>query len=131
MADTEVFGRGIVELSGLWTNHPKIHPTQNYWVFCWKLENALFRKLDLFPSSGEGRHLLCWVPQKGLISITWPDNGQSPKILSIIHHHQNPVESTYSSHCYTYWNHFQMQWRSDMSPLFWVCYMTCRQGRKL
>jgi hypothetical protein len=33
MADTEVFGRGIVELSGLWTNHPKIHPTQNYWVF--------------------------------------------------------------------------------------------------
>jgi hypothetical protein len=30
MADTEVFGRGIVKLSGLWTNHPNIHPTQNY-----------------------------------------------------------------------------------------------------
>jgi hypothetical protein len=26
------------------------------------LENTTFRKLDLFPSSGEGRHLLCWVP---------------------------------------------------------------------
>jgi hypothetical protein len=24
--------------------------------------NTTFRKLDLFPSSGEGRHLLCWVP---------------------------------------------------------------------
>jgi hypothetical protein len=33
MSDTEVFGRGIVELSGLSMNHPKIHPTQNYWVF--------------------------------------------------------------------------------------------------
>jgi hypothetical protein len=27
-----------------------------------KLENAMFRTLDLFPSSGEGRHLLCWIP---------------------------------------------------------------------
>jgi hypothetical protein len=29
-----------------------------------KLEdkNTTFRKLDLFPSSGEGRHLLCLVP---------------------------------------------------------------------
>jgi hypothetical protein len=33
IADTEVFCRGIVELSGLSTNPPKIHPTQNYWVF--------------------------------------------------------------------------------------------------
>jgi hypothetical protein len=34
MVDTEVSGRGIVKLSGLWTNHPNIHPTQrNYWVF--------------------------------------------------------------------------------------------------
>jgi hypothetical protein len=24
-------------------------------------ENTTFRELDLFPSSGEGRHLLCWV----------------------------------------------------------------------
>jgi hypothetical protein len=30
----------------------------------------MFRKLDLFPSSGEGRHLLCWVSQKELTSIT-------------------------------------------------------------
>jgi hypothetical protein len=28
-----------------------------------ELENKkTFLKLDLFPSSGEGRHLLCWVP---------------------------------------------------------------------
>jgi hypothetical protein len=25
-------------------------------------KNTTFRKLDLFPSSGERRHLLCWVP---------------------------------------------------------------------
>jgi hypothetical protein len=25
-------------------------------------KNTTFRQLDLFPSSGEGRHLLCWVP---------------------------------------------------------------------
>jgi hypothetical protein len=25
-------------------------------------KNTTFRILDLFPSSGEGRHLLCWVP---------------------------------------------------------------------
>jgi hypothetical protein len=25
-------------------------------------KNTTFRKLDLFPSSDEGRHLLCWVP---------------------------------------------------------------------
>jgi hypothetical protein len=25
-------------------------------------KNTMFRKLDLFPSSGEGRHLLCWGP---------------------------------------------------------------------
>jgi hypothetical protein len=27
----------------------------------YKLENTMFRNLNLFPSSGEGRHLLCWV----------------------------------------------------------------------
>jgi hypothetical protein len=26
-------------------------------------KNMTFQKLDLFPSSGEGRHLLCWVPR--------------------------------------------------------------------
>jgi hypothetical protein len=25
-------------------------------------KNTTFRKLDLFPSSDEGRHSLCWVP---------------------------------------------------------------------
>jgi hypothetical protein len=25
-------------------------------------KNTTLRKLDLFPSSGGGRHLLCWVP---------------------------------------------------------------------
>jgi hypothetical protein len=25
-------------------------------------KNTMFRKLDLFPSSGERRHLFCWVP---------------------------------------------------------------------
>jgi hypothetical protein len=29
----------------------------------YKPENKVFRKLDLFPSSGEGgRHVLCWSP---------------------------------------------------------------------
>jgi hypothetical protein len=36
-------------------------------------KNMTFRKLDLFPSSGEGRHLLCWVPYKELTSITDTD----------------------------------------------------------
>jgi hypothetical protein len=43
---------------------------QNYWFFgllpsSGILENTTFRKLDLFPSSGEGgwrRHLLNWAP---------------------------------------------------------------------
>jgi hypothetical protein len=40
-------------------------------------KNMTFSKLDVFPSSGEGRHLLCWVPQKELTSITGADDGQS------------------------------------------------------
>jgi hypothetical protein len=32
----------------------------DFFKYQWK--NTTFRKLDLFPSSGEGRHLLCWVP---------------------------------------------------------------------
>jgi hypothetical protein len=54
---------------GLWCN--SIH-AQRYWVFGLcpssgfflnnNRKNTTFRKLDLFPSSGEGRHLLCWVP---------------------------------------------------------------------
>jgi hypothetical protein len=39
--------------------------------------NMTFRKLDLFPSSGEGRHLLCWVHRQNsiepfvLVSALW------------------------------------------------------------
>jgi hypothetical protein len=44
-----------------------------------EIENTAFWKLDLFPSSGEGKHLLCWVPQKELTSITGPDDGQNAK----------------------------------------------------
>jgi hypothetical protein len=76
--------------------------------------------------------LRCWVRQKELTSITGPDDGQSKNavILSIIYHRENPLESN-SSHCYAFWNHFQMQWRSDTRPLFWVCYMMCKQDSKL
>jgi hypothetical protein len=35
-----------------------------------KRRNTTFRKLDLFPSSGEGGHLFCWIPYKELTSIT-------------------------------------------------------------
>jgi hypothetical protein len=48
-----------------------VFDTQNYWGY-WSLfivrysrhyvENTTFLRLDLFPSSGEGLHLLCWVP---------------------------------------------------------------------
>jgi hypothetical protein len=47
-------------------------------------KKTTFRKLDLFPSSGEGRHLLCWLPQKELTSISdskGPDRvGVSPHL---------------------------------------------------
>jgi hypothetical protein len=48
-----------------------MYNTQNYWVFglfpsssILEKENTMFRKLDLFPSSGEGgiRHLFSWTP---------------------------------------------------------------------
>jgi hypothetical protein len=42
-----------------------VYNSQRYWVFGFFLNNnekTAFWKLDLFPSSGEGRHLLCWVP---------------------------------------------------------------------
>jgi hypothetical protein len=32
------------------------------------LENTMFWKPDLFPSSGEGRDILCWVPYRELTS---------------------------------------------------------------
>jgi hypothetical protein len=35
----------------------------------WRIENTTFRKLNLFPTSGEGgRHLLSWVASKELTS---------------------------------------------------------------
>jgi hypothetical protein len=43
-------------------------------------KNTTFRKLDLFPSSGEGRHLLCWVPLKELTSITGQPMSGSTKL---------------------------------------------------
>jgi hypothetical protein len=89
-----------------------VYNTQNYcFFFNFPLsgirenrKSTIFRKLDLFPSSGEGgrEDILSWVPQKELISITGPviqlrmetdpvletlcflfsripDNGKSPK----------------------------------------------------
>jgi hypothetical protein len=45
------------------------YKSQRYWVFGLSpssgfeiTKNTMFQKLDLFPSSGEGRQLLCWVP---------------------------------------------------------------------
>jgi hypothetical protein len=50
------------------------------------MKNTTFRRLDLFPSSGEGRHLLCWVPNLNHWTLCFsllfrknPDDGQSPK----------------------------------------------------
>jgi hypothetical protein len=43
-------------------------------------KDMTFWKLGLFLSSGEGRHILCWVPLKELTSITSPlVNIQFPK----------------------------------------------------
>jgi hypothetical protein len=77
-----------------------LYNTQNYWVFglfplSGILENTTFRKLDLFPSSGEGggkRHLLSWAPSRppspedgnrssfrNVVFSRIPDDGKSPK----------------------------------------------------
>jgi hypothetical protein len=56
-------------------------------------KNTTFRKLGLFPSSGEGRQLLCWVHYKELTSISGPVI-ENPLILCVVHHRQNPIEST-------------------------------------
>jgi hypothetical protein len=52
----------------------------------------MFRKLDLFPSSGDGGHLLCWVLYEELTSITGTKS-KNPVILSVTYHRQNSVES--------------------------------------
>jgi hypothetical protein len=116
--------KGIVELSGLWTNHPKIHPTQNYWVFglC-PLPSILETRKNSILETGSvsilrwGKTPTLLSPLEGANLNHWTRRWTKSKnavILSIIHHHHNPLESTYSSHCYTYWNDFQMQWRSVM-----------------
>jgi hypothetical protein len=61
----------------------------------------MFRKLDLFPSSGEeGRHLLSWVPWKELTSIT----GQ-------------PLFRVQSSKLLCYWRFTANQFHLATSPL--------------
>jgi hypothetical protein len=81
---------------------------QNYWVFglfpsSGILESTTFRKLDLFPSLGEGRGEDTPSPEDGkrssfqnVVFSRIPDNGKSPKnpvILCVIHHRQNRLES--------------------------------------
>jgi hypothetical protein len=44
------------------------------------MKNTTFRKLDLFPSSGEGRHLLCWVFHCYLRKIRTMDKVRKPNI---------------------------------------------------
>jgi hypothetical protein len=49
-----------------------------------KLENTTFRKLDLFPSSGQGEgklHLVSWVSSKELTSITGQTKQASSSLL--------------------------------------------------
>jgi hypothetical protein len=141
MADTEVFGRGIVELPGLWMNKSKIHSTLNYWDFGLFPSSNILETRENSISETSSVSILRWGKTRTLVRPSeganlnhwtrWWTKSKNAVILSIIHHHQNPLESTYSSHCYTYSNHFQMQWRSDIRPLFWVFCMTSRQDSKL
>jgi hypothetical protein len=55
----------------------------------------MFRKLDLFPSSGEGRDAYSVGFLRGR---TKPEN---PVILSAIHHRQNPLGSASESNTLT------------------------------
>jgi hypothetical protein len=82
---------------------------ENYWVFglfpsSGILENTMFRKLDLFPSSGEGggedSYSVGALRKRSFRNVVFPripDDGKSPKktvILCVIHHRQNRLEST-------------------------------------
>jgi hypothetical protein len=87
--------------------------TQIYWNFGLSpLSSVLgsrntFRKLDLFPSSGEGgrRHQLSWVQEWKQIQFPsfysqehqMMEKVQNPVILCAIHHRQNPLKSIYNS----------------------------------
>jgi hypothetical protein len=100
MADIEVFGRGIVELSGLSVNHLKIHPAQNYWVFglC-PLSTILETRKHRVSETGSVS-ILRWGKTPTLLSpseradlnhwIRWWTKSKNAVILSIIHHHQKP-----------------------------------------
>jgi hypothetical protein len=82
--------------------------TQNYWVFgpfsssgVLRNRNMTFRKLNLFPSSGEGgrRHLLSVGPEKERISITGLALSKGPNwvgVFSPLHMRMetNPVSET-------------------------------------
>jgi hypothetical protein len=61
----------------------------------YKLENTTFRKLDVFPSSGEGEKIPTQLGPLERANLNhW--TGKSPKnpvTLSITHHRQNPFES--------------------------------------
>jgi hypothetical protein len=54
-------------------------------------------KTPILLSPSERANLNHWTRQ-------WTKS-KNAVILSIIYHHQNPLEYTYSSHGYTYWNH--------------------------
>jgi hypothetical protein len=68
-----------------------VYNTQKYWVFglfpsSGILENTTFRKLDLFPSSGEGGGEDTYPPEDGnrssfrnVVFSRIPDDGKSPK----------------------------------------------------
>jgi hypothetical protein len=61
-----------------------VYNTQNYWVFglypsSGILENTMFRKLDLFPSSGEGGGEDTYSVGPNVVFSRIPDDGKSPK----------------------------------------------------
>jgi hypothetical protein len=86
-------------MKGKTFNYPYLS-TQNYWGF------------GLFPSSGILGDVGHDVSETGSLSVflshlkteTDPvsEKSKTPVILCVIHHHQNPLESTYSCR-YTYW----------------------------
>jgi hypothetical protein len=64
-----------------------------------KLENTTFWKLDLFPSSGRGGRTPSQLGPLERANLNHWNTGRWTKsknlvILSVIHHRQNPLEST-------------------------------------
>jgi hypothetical protein len=101
----------IVKLSDLWRNHSKIYPTQNFWVFGLCPSSSILETRKDSISETRYVYILRWGKTPILLSRSeranlnhwtrWWTESKNAVILSIIHHHQNPLESTYSSHCYT------------------------------